>query len=111
MSHINLIIVLTSVAFASLGQLFLKVGAINMNFTKCFLNVWLSFGIICYVIGAILWVYALSQEDLIKVFPFTALTFFITYFFGYFVLGESVNKYDIFGLILIISGLLIIVNN
>jgi len=111
MSGVNLYIVLASVLFASFGQLFLKLGAINMQHAKFFVNSWLLFGFLFYIMGAGLWIYVLSREDLIKVFPFTALTFIITYFFGYFMLGENVSKLDTLGILLIISGLMIIVKN
>jgi drug/metabolite transporter (DMT)-like permease len=111
MSSVNLYIVLVSVLFASFGQVFFKLGATSMQYARFYINSWILFGFLFYLVGAGLWIYVLSREDLIKVFPFTALTFIITYFFGYFMLGEHVSKLDAFGLLLIILGLLIIVKN
>ncbi len=54
-----------------------------------------------------LWVYALSKVELGQAYPFTALTFVLVFILSFLVLGEAVSRLEVLGLLLTISGFLV----
>jgi drug/metabolite transporter (DMT)-like permease len=114
-----IIIILTGILCASLGQVFWKlgmnaVGAID-NFSisgivSMFLNPLVFLGLLMYGLSTIFWLIALSQKDLSYVYPFIALTFVIVLLLSKFLLHENVGIYRIVGTLIIIAGLIIVVN-
>ena len=119
--HMNvLLIILVGILFASLGQVFWKIGmnaigSINTltvsDTVSIFSNIYIFLGLVMYGLGTICWLIALSQKDLSYVYPFISLTFIIVLFLSYFVLKEQVSTARIVGTIVIILGLMIIVRN
>jgi len=115
-----IIIILSGILCASLGQVFWKlgmnaVGAID-NFSisgivSMFLNPLVFLGLLMYGLSTIFWLIALSQKDLSYVYPFIALTFIIVLLFSKFLLHENVGIYRIVGTLIIIAGLIIVVNS
>jgi uncharacterized membrane protein len=113
-----IIIILTGILCASLGQVFWKigmnaVGAIE-NFSisgiiSMFINPLVILGLIMYGLSTVFWLIALSQKDLSYVYPFISLTFIIVLFLSYFVLKEQISTARIVGTIIIVGGLMIIV--
>jgi len=114
-----IIIILSGILCASLGQVFWKlgmnaVGAID-NFSisgivSMFLNPLVFLGLLMYGLSTIFWLIALSQKDLSYVYPFIALTFIIVLLLSKFLLHENVGLYRIVGTLIIIAGLIIVVN-
>ena len=114
-----IIIILSGILCASLGQVFWKlgmnaVGAID-NFSisgivSMFLNPLVFLGLLMYGLSTIFWLIALSQKDLSYVYPFVALTFIIVLLLSKFLLHENVGIYRIVGTLIIIAGLIIVVN-
>ena len=113
-------IILIGILFASLGQVFWKigmnaVGSINTfnvtNIVSIFSNLYILLGLLMYGLGTVFWLIALSQKDLSYVYPFIALTFIVVLFLSYFVLKEQIGTARIIGTIIIIIGLMIIVRN
>jgi drug/metabolite transporter (DMT)-like permease len=114
-----ILIILTGILCASLGQVFWKlgmnaVGAID-NFSisgivSMFLNPLVFLGLLMYGLSTIFWLIALSQKDLSYVYPFIALTFVIVLLLSKFLLHENVGPYRIVGTLIIIAGLIIVVN-
>lgn len=114
-----IIIILSGILCASLGQVFWKlgmnaVGAIE-NFSisgivSMFLNPLVFLGLLMYGLSTIFWLIALSQKDLSYVYPFIALTFIIVLLLSKFLLHENVGIYRIIGTLIIIAGLIIVVN-
>lgn len=113
-----LLIILIGLLFASLGQVFWKigmnaVGSINSftvsDFLSIFSNLFIIFGLIMYGLGTIFWLIALSQKDLSYVYPFISLTYILVLFLSFFILKEQINTARIIGTFVIIFGLIIIV--
>lgn len=117
--HMNVILlILIGIIFASLGQVFLKigmnaVGSMNTftysDIVSIFSNLYIILGLLVYGLATIFWLIALSQKDLSYVYPFISLTFIIVLFLSYFVLKEQVSTARIVGTIIIVIGLMIIV--
>jgi len=113
-----ILIILIGILFASLGQVFLKigmnaVGSINTftysDIVSIFSNLYIILGLLMYGLGTIFWLIALSQKDLSYVYPFISLTFIIVLFLSHFVLKEQVSTARIVGTIIIVGGLMIVV--
>jgi len=111
-------VILIGILFASLGQVFWKigmnaVGSINTftysDIVSIFSNLYIILGLLMYGLGTIFWLIALSQKDLSYVYPFISLTFIIVLFLSYFVLKEQVSTARIVGTLIIIIGLMVVV--
>jgi uncharacterized membrane protein len=115
-----ILIILIGILFASLGQVFWKigmnaVGSINTftvsDIVLIFSNLYIIIGLVMYGLGTLFWLIALSQKDLSYVYPFISLTFLIVLFLSYFILKEEIGAARIIGTIIIVIGLMIIVRN
>jgi uncharacterized membrane protein len=114
----TIIIILAGILFASLGQVFWKIGMNSIgaidNFSisgiiSMFLNPLVVLGLIMYGLSTVFWLIALSQKDLSYVYPFISLTFIIVLFLSFFVLKEQVSTARIVGTIIIVVGLMVVV--
>ena len=113
-----IIIILSGILCASLGQVFWKIGmnAVGVidNFSisgivSMFLNPLVLLGLCMYGLSTVFWLIALSQKDLSYVYPFIALTFIIVLLLSKFLLHENVGGYRIIGTLIIIFGLIVVV--
>ena len=108
--RIVIILVLGSI-LASAGTILLKIGAAGRMSLLSFLNAPIILGLALYGLGAVSWIYALSREKLISVYPFTVLTFTIVYATGIVGLGERPARSAIVGVALILVGLYFVARN
>ena len=90
------------------GQLLFKVGAQNRRTLLAFINFHIGAGIVLYGLGTLIWIYALSTEKLVTVYAFTALTFVLVYVGGVVLLGESLNRQAMIGVVCVLGGLYLI---
>lgn len=92
----------------SLGGLFFKKGATNLDFKNIiksvFLNKNLYIGGVLYVISAVLNIIALKYLPYSIVLPLTAITYIWTIIISRLMLKEKVNKEKVIGIILILIG-------
>lgn len=103
------ILTLAAVSAAS-GQILFKIGAKgNVSLTQ-FLNIPILLGLTLYAIGTALWIYALSHEQLVTVYAFTALTFVLVYTGGALLLHERISIQALIGIAAILIGLFLITN-
>jgi len=114
----TILIILIGIFFASIGQIFLKFGISDTGQISTFtlssllgliFNIPVLIGLLCYGIGTIFWLIALSREELSFVYPFISLTFIIILFASFFLFSEKIGAMRILGTIVIIFGLLIII--
>ena len=61
-------------------------------------------GIFIYALTTLLWIWCLQNIELNRAYPFTALAYVIVPIASWILLGESVNKKLIIGVLLICSG-------
>ena len=99
-------LVLLCSVFASLGQLFLKLGMDNLTSGAfpIISNYELILGCFFYAVGAVLMIFALAHGDLSIIYPFISLSFIWVSLLSVFFLGEAVLLIQWIGMILIISG-------
>jgi undecaprenyl phosphate-alpha-L-ara4N flippase subunit ArnE len=93
---------------AAAGQVLLKIGVSGATTPAGFINLRVVGGLTCYVLGTVLWLIALSRMPLSRVYPFTILTFVIVYVAAVMLLGERLTASLVAGLVLVLSGLVII---
>ncbi len=104
------LIMLTLASFsAAAGQLLFKIGAKDRVDFISFLNIPIAAGLLFYVIGTGLWIYALSFEKLVNVYAFTALTFVMVYLGGVVILEERLSGLAMVGVCAVLGGLYLIV--
>ena len=101
-------LLLLSSLTAAGGQLMLKQGASGRTSVLEFVNPWLAGGLTFYIVGALLWIFALSKAPLTLVYPYTALTFVIVYVSGATLFGEAMPLRALAGAGLVLAGLLLI---
>ena len=111
-------IILIGILFASLGQVFWKIGMNSIGaidkfsipgIISMFFNPIVLLGLLMYALSSVFWLIALSQKDLSYVYPFISLTFIIVLFLSYFVLKEQIGIARIVGTFIIIIGLMVVV--
>lgn len=105
MQAASVFLLITSVIFAASGQLLLKIGATGRHTLLEFINPLILTGVAMYVVGTVIWIFVLSSEKLVNVFPFTALTFVLIYLAGVFLLREEISQQSVLGILLVLGGL------
>lgn len=99
---------LAGVLLAAVGQVLFKVGATGQSDLLEFVNPAIISGLVCYGVGTVLWILALSKAPLTVVYPFTALTFVLVYAAGVLFLGETATLRSLVGIALILVGLFLV---
>lgn len=116
MDKLKLAQVLVSVGGISLGQLLLKLAAINLDNANAWgirvgtfcLNAYLLAGLCVLGLSTMLWVWVLRSLSLSIAYPFMALAFVIVPVLSYQVLGEPLGWRNLLGGVLIVSGVAIV---
>lgn len=96
---------------ASAGTVLLKLGASGRTTLFSFINPLIVTGLVMYGLGAACWIYGMSQQKLINVYPFTMLTFVIVYLTGVLGLGERPTRVGLVGVALMLLGLVLVARN
>lgn len=111
--------VFLTVFFTVYGQLILKwrlnkLGPIPDNFKEKFVfllnsytDFWILSGIFSAFLASLFWMASISKLNLSIAYPFMSSTFILVLIASYSFLGEQVSKYQIFGGLLIILGILL----
>ena len=90
---------------AAFGQLFLKYGADGKSYLGDFVNVWVGTGFLFYILGALLWVFALSKAPLSVAYPFTAFTFVLVLLLSAIWFKEPIDASIIAGSLFVLLGI------
>ncbi len=109
---------LIATVFASLGQVFWKLGMRGIGpvtnydlvtIVKIFTNLQVDIGILFYATSTIFWLIALSKKDLGYAYPFIAGTYILVLVLSYFILGEHFGTYRAVGAGIVLFVLLFII--
>lgn len=110
------IVALISILLGAFAQYFLKVGVsglsegpLSMGKLPALLSslqFWLGCG--AYGLSLLFWLYVLSKMELSKAYPMVSLGYVFSMIIAYLWLDESINAMKIFGVILIITGVVCI---
>lgn len=117
---INLVIIL-SVLCSSVAQISLKKGMMQCDcsfvpkianilplISGLALNPFVVGGVFLHVLALITWLYVLKHVDVSYAYPFISMGFVLVLLLSYLLFGESINLYRIFGVGLIIMGILLV---
>jgi drug/metabolite transporter (DMT)-like permease len=108
MNRYTIILLTAAACFAAMGQVLFRVGARGQETFLAFINLPILLGLIVYAIGTMIWIFVLSQETLIHVYAFTALTFVLVYLGGIVLLNERIDMINGLGVVLVLLGLYLI---
>lgn len=109
MIYAMLIIIIIMTVMGSFGGFFLKRASAGLKFPDILKNYNLYLGGIFYVGGAVLNIYVLRFLDYSLVLPLTSLTYIWTMAISYKLLGEKITCRKILGVVLIVSGAVVMV--
>jgi drug/metabolite transporter (DMT)-like permease len=120
MSPTQILLLILYAAGMAAGQTLFKLSSISLSAStpahgslidragQILLNPTFVLAIILYMGLSILWVKILSFTPLNRAYPFTALAFVFTAAIGTAVFQENLNRFNIIGIALIMTGLLFI---
>lgn len=110
----GILVASTSVIVTSLAQLSLKLGveasklpaghSIASQMWAYFQSSYVIGGLFLYVVGAVLWLFALSQFELSLVYPFVSISFVLVVILSAVFLNEHISLLRILGVTLIVAG-------
>lgn len=109
---------LISVFLSALGQLCLKRGIVLLKLPEqlpvtqklisLFTHPFVLLGLMCYGLGAITWILALTKLKLSVAFPLTSLSYIVVVLGAAIFFKETVSVYQVVGLGLILSGVILV---
>lgn len=99
-----------------LRQVFLKLSisrfsdfGINLNtFIQSFKNLYVFLAFLSFVYGLLLWVYVLSIYQFNRVYPLVSMSYLYGLLAARFVFRESIPKNRVYGVIIIIAGVVLV---
>lgn len=113
-----LVLILVSVLFGAAGQVMMKWGTNQINLASgsglsrslyvYFTNVPLLSGLALYGISAIFWVLAIGKVELSYAYPMVALGYVLVFIASFFLFHEHITFLRIWGLLLIVIGVVFI---
>jgi drug/metabolite transporter (DMT)-like permease len=115
--------ILLSVLLNASAQIFIKLGTKSIpnitdehaNSFLILLNVlidkYILAGLFCYVISIGVWIYALSKVDVSTAYPMLSIGYIVTVLIGWKMLNETITPMKIFGVVVIMIGVIIVARN
>ncbi|MCU0535262.1 MAG: EamA-like transporter family protein [Hydrococcus sp. Prado102] len=112
-------LLLMAIVFSSLGQFFLKLGALKLgkvtasNAIGHILSIAtqpeLLAGLACYGMGAIAYIMLLTRVNLSVAGPAAALIYIFSFLLGHFAFGEAISANRVVGMGFIVCGVILLV--
>lgn len=119
------LILFTSIILTALGQIFLKLGAINLSswgqlgdnllhgqltHKEQDLLLWFSLGVGCYIASMLVWIYVLSFLKLSRAYPLLSMAYVLVYLAAVLLpaLGERFSMEKNIGILIIMIGVFIV---
>jgi drug/metabolite transporter (DMT)-like permease len=93
------------------GQVLFKLAsaAVSGEFSirALILNPYLATAIVLYGLATVMWMHVLSRIDLVRAYPFAALSFVLVPLLGHYLLGEQIGVPYVAGVALILLGVVL----
>ena len=111
-------LILTGVFLNAVAQLALKQGAGRLGdlaFSwnnvipigiQVIFNPWIFLGLFLYGVSVVLWILALSRVEVSFAYPLLSIGYILVAIAGYFLFNEPLSMSKIFGILLIIAGVI-----
>jgi drug/metabolite transporter (DMT)-like permease len=120
MNPIILALIVLSVTISALAQISLKMGmssaavqqaiaspSVNLIYAIACTPAILT-GLMLYGLGMVTWLFVLAKVDVSQAYPFMGLGIVVTLAIGYFFLQEPVNAFRAAGMLLVITGIVLV---
>jgi multidrug transporter EmrE-like cation transporter len=111
-------LILTAVLMGAAGQVIMKKGMLIYGEVSAG-DVWrqlipilkvpfVSLGLLCYALSAVLWIAVVSRIDLSLAYPMVSVAYVAVFVASWFLFGERISAVRVAGLVLIVAGVLVI---
>jgi multidrug transporter EmrE-like cation transporter len=116
-SLLNLIAILVSILFGVSGQLLLKTGMLRVGqdsgtlvseYARALAQPAVWFGLICFGVSMLIWLYVLARMEMSVAFPFLGLNYVLIMIGSRVLFGETIGPAKIGGTACIVLGILLI---
>ncbi|CFX11270.1 Drug/metabolite transporter [Syntrophomonas zehnderi OL-4] len=113
-------LIIISVVLGACGQVVLKMGTLKLSvaglslleqFVKYFTSLPILAGLLLYTLSAVVWVFAIARVQLSIAYPMVASGYVLVVLLSYLLLHEPVSGLRILGLLIIVTGVIIIANS
>lgn len=109
----DIYIILLAVVLGAMGQVAFKVGAMripdNGHLLEKAVAAWpLVIGLILYGVSTLFWIYALRTVELSFAYPLLSLGYVLVFIASYFLFHETIGLLRLSGLVLILSGIILV---
>jgi len=102
------------ILLTSSGQIFIKKGAIRIDYSngflncvKTFLNKFVVLGTVAVLSAPFFYIYALKKLNLSIAYSFTGLNYVFVFLGSWVILKEKINIYHFIGILVIFAGIII----
>lgn len=110
------LLALVSIVLGAVGQFLMKLGAVKLQpgggatglIRQVLTTPELITGLICFGSSFLLWIFVLRKLDLSTAYPLVSLSYIIVTLLAVFVLHEAWTLPKLMGLVLIISGVMVL---
>jgi len=104
------LLVLFTTLLTSSAQLFYKFGSatVSLNLLDLFTNYYLIAGLLLYAVGGALMIVSFRGGEVSVLYPIIATSYIWVSFLSMFFLGETMNEFKWFGVVIIIAGIALI---
>lgn len=116
-NNMNYLLLFINIIMLVSGQVLWKIGVSKMHsqlspkgIIEVIIDPYILGGGIIYVLATIIWLYLLSKSELSKIYPLQSLCYVFGAIAGMIIFKECFTLNKIFGLILILSGAVLIVS-
>jgi drug/metabolite transporter (DMT)-like permease len=103
--------VLWKIGIQKAGGFYLPDQSIIGNLFRILFNGWVFSGFVVYAIATGFFMWLISKFDISLIIPITSVAFIYSLLAGYFIFGEQISLYRVFGVLLIIAGVFFVVKN
>jgi len=103
--------VLWKIGIQKAGGFYLPEQSIIGNLFRILFNGWVFSGFVVYAVATGFFMWLISKFDISLIIPITSVAFIYSLLAGYFIFGEQISLYRVFGVLLIIAGVFFVVKN
>ena len=103
--------VLWKIGIQKAGGFYLPEQSIVGNVFRILFNGWVFSGFVVYALATGFFMWLISKFDISLIIPITSVAFIYSLLAGYFIFGEQISLFRVFGVLLIIAGVFFVVKN
>ncbi len=108
MKKSNILITILASLLIAFAQLTFKISMTDKTIYESILSPYLYLGLILYGLATFFFIISLRNEYLSKTYPIVSLSLIWIYLISYFILGETISAFNIFGFLLVMGGISLI---